>query len=529
MLKILITDKIAEKGIDSLRCLDGVEPTVKTGIDEDELAAVIGGYDGLIIRSGTRVTPKVLEQPGRLRAIARAGVGVDNIDLEVATKKGILVMNTPGANTLSAAEHTMALMLAMSRNIVSACNSLKGGHWDRKSFTGNQLNNKVLGIIGMGRIGMAVARMASGFSMQLIGYDPLATESDAEQAGLEIKHDLEELLQLSDFVTLHVPKNARTLGMIDKPQLAMMKPGARIINCARGGVINEDALYDALEGGIIAGAALDVFGQEPPENKRFEQLDNCLVTPHLGASTEEAQAEVAREAALILVDALRGDTIKNAINAPAGTGAISPVIRAYGELALRIGMMASVLADGRIGNVRVHYRGTIAGRPTEWITNSFQIGLLRTYFETPVNMVNAPLLARERGISVEEVKNTEPRDFASEFGACISNPAGETTITGTVLSENIMRIIGINGFDIEMTPADTVMIIFNDDKPGVIGAVGTILGRHGINIQTMGVGQKTEEKKAVLAFSVDAKPAEKAMEAIRRLDFVNTVHLCRLD
>ncbi len=529
MLKILITDRIAGEGIDFLRSIDGVEPVIRIGMDEDELAGIIGEHDGLIIRSGTRVTAKVLERPGRLRAVARAGVGVDNVDLEAATKKGILVMNTPGANTLSAAEHTMTLMLAMSRNIVPACNSLKAGRWERKDFTGNQLSGKVLGIIGMGRIGMAVARMASGFNMRLIGYDPLATEADAEKAGIEIMPELEELLQRSDFITLHVPRNAQTLDMIDRPQLALMKPGARIINCARGGVINEGALYDALEQGVVAGAAIDVFKQEPPENRRFEKLENCLVTPHLGASTEEAQIQVAKEAARILVEALREDKVNNAINAPARTGAVSPIIHSYIELARRIGIMASVIAGGRIDDVRAQYRGTIAGHDIEIVTTSFQIGLLSAYFETPVNMVNAPVLARERGIVVEEVKNTEPRNFAAEFGARVSGSSGVTEITGTVLSEKILRIIGINGFDIEMTPADTVMIVFNDDRPGVIGSVGTILGRHGINIQTMGVGQKATEKKAVLAISVDAEPDGKAMEEIRGLDFVNRVYLCRLD
>ncbi len=529
MIKILISDPIAGEGVAYLESIDGVEPVVRTGIDEDELAAAIGGYDGLIIRSGTRVTARVLERPGRLRAVARAGVGVDNVDLDAATRKGILVMNTPGANTLSAAEHTMALILAMSRNIVPACNSLKAGRWERKNFTGNQLNNKVLGIIGMGRIGLAVAQMAAGFNMRLIGYDPLARESDAEKSGVEIVTALEELLRRSDYVSLHAPRNAQTLNMIDRPQIERMKPGARIINCARGGIIHEDALYDALERGAIAGAAIDVFEQEPPGNRRFEKLENCLVTPHLGASTEEAQIEVAKEAARILVEALREEKVSNAVNAPAGAGAVPELVRAYAELARRIGMMASVITDGRIDDVRVHYRGAVATHDVGFVTTSFQIGLLSGFFETPVNMVNAPLLTRERGISVEEIKNTEPRNFAAEFGASVAGPAGATEITGTILSETMMRIISINGFDIEMTPADTVIIIFNDDRPGVIGAVGTILGGHGINIQTMGVGQKAAEKKAVLAISVDAEPDEKVIRDIRRLDFVNRVHLCRLD
>ncbi len=530
MLKILITDKISEKGVEYLESFDDVTPVLKTDINEAELCDIIGEYDGLIIRSGTQITAKVLEEPGKLRAIARAGVGVDNIDIAAATKKGILVMNTPDANTLSAAEHSMALMLAMSRKVVPACNSLKAGKWDRKKFTGNQLNDKVLGIIGMGRIGMAVACMAKGFNMRLLGYDPLAKKSEAEELGMEVEDDLNELLRRSDFISLHVPKNAQTKDMINKTEFAIMKPTAMLVNCARGGVVNENALYDALENNAIAGAAIDVFEQEPPENTRFDQLDNCLVTPHLGASTEEAQIEVAKEAADVLLGALRDGGIKNALNAPSRSGAVSRVVGSYGELARRIGMVANVIREGQIKDVRLQYRGNILDHDVDLVTTSFQIGLLQGFFDTPVNMVNAPVLTKERGIGVEVSKNPEPRNFAAEFGADIITADGNvTSITGTVLSEDIMRIIGINGFDIEMTPSDTVMIIFNDDKPGVIGEVGTVLGRHDINIQTMGVGQRTAEKKAVLAFNIDKQPHEEVLAELNELDFVNQVYVCRLD
>ncbi len=529
MLKILITDKISEKGIEYLKSLDDVKPVVRADIDENELAAIIGEYDGLIIRSGTQVNAEVLENAGKLRAIVRAGVGVDNIDIDAATKKGIFVMNTPGANTLSAAEHTMALVMAMSRNIVPACNSLKSGKWDRKQFTGRQLDDKTLGLIGLGRIGMAVAKIAKGLNMRIIGYDPLAKESEVEKAGIDLTTDFNEIIKKSDYISLHVPKNKQTTNMIDKAQFDMMKPTAHIVNCSRGGVVNEDALYDALEKDEIAGAALDVFNEEPPENTRFENLDNCLVTPHLGASTEEAQIEVAREAARVLIDTLKGKAIKNTLNAPTRAGSIPLIVRSYSELAKRIGMMASVLAGGRIKDVQVQYRGKIVDQDVELITNSFQIGLLRGYFDTPVNMVNAPLLAEERDINIEEKKRSEPHDFASEFGARITTRSGVTRITGTVLSENIMRIIEINGFGIEMSPADTVVIIFNDDQPGVIGQVGTALGKHGMNIETMGVGQKLKEKEAVLAFSVDKEPSEEVIKEIEALHFVNNVYVCRLD
>jgi len=294
MIKVLITDKLAQEGLNLLNSADGVKAIVKIGISEDELTKIIGEHDGLIVRSGTKVTAKVLANPGKLKAIARAGVGVDNIDVPEATRKGILVMNTPGGNTLSAAEHTMALILSMSRNVVPACNSLKGGAWDRKKYMGNQLNGKVLGVIGLGRTGMAVAEMAKGFNMKILGYDPLAAPADAEKLGVEVTDELETIFKEADYISVHVPKNEQTLNMIDAEQIKMMKPTVRLINCARGGIINEDALYDALAEGAIAGAALDVYPKEPPENTRFDEFENCLVTPHLGASTEEAQRRCRR-------------------------------------------------------------------------------------------------------------------------------------------------------------------------------------------------------------------------------------------
>ena len=284
MIKVLITDKLAKEGIDLINAAQGAEAVIKIGISEDELANIIRDYDGLIVRSETKVTAKVLSNPGRLKGVARAGVGVDNIDVPAATRKGILVMNTPGGNTLSAAEHTMALMLAMSRNVVQACNSLKSGAWDRKKYMGNQLNNKVLGVIGLGRIGMAVAHMARGFNMTVVGYDPLAAPKNAEQLGIEVTDSLERIFRESDFITVHVPRSTATINMINTDQLAMMKPTVRLVNCARGGIINEDALYDALAKKKIAGAALDVFSEEPPKNMGFQKLDNCIVTPHLGAA-----------------------------------------------------------------------------------------------------------------------------------------------------------------------------------------------------------------------------------------------------
>jgi len=529
MIKVLVTDKLAQQGIDLLNSTDGVETVIKTEISEDELAGIIGGYDGLIIRSGTKVTAKVLANPGRLKAIARAGVGVDNIDVPAATRKGILVMNTPGGNTLSAAEHTMALMLSMSRNVVPACNSLKSGAWDRKKYMGNQLSGKVLGLIGLGRIGMAVAKMAIGFDMKVLGYDPFAAPSAAEKLGIEVIENLERIYKEADYISVHAPRNEQTLNMIATEQIGMMKPTVRLINCARGGIINEDALYNALAEKRIAGAALDVYSQEPPENRRFAEFESCLVTPHLGASTEEAQIDVAVEAAQILVDAIKAGTVRNAVNAPSIIGVVPPIVSQYAELARRIGTVVSTIAPGRIKKVAVQYRGSIAEMAVEPVTFGFAIGLLQRHFDMPLNMVNVSVLAKERGISIDETKNPEAQDVASSFSAKVVTDKVTRTVTGSVFGQKLMRIIEIDGFNVEMTPQGTVLVIFNDDKPGVIGAVGTICGKHNINICTMGVGQKLAEQKATLAVSLDKEPGAKVVEELGKLDFVNEIYVCKLD
>lgn len=529
MIRVLVTDKLAQEGIDLLNSTDGVEAVVKTGIAEDELAQIIGEHDGLIVRSGTKVTAKVLANPGKLKAIARAGVGVDNIDVPEATRKGVLVMNTPGGNTLSAAEHTMALILAMSRNVVPACNSLKSGVWDRKKYMGNQLNGKVLGLIGLGRIGMAVAQMAKGFNMKILGYDPLAAPAEAEKIGVKVTDNLEEVFRQADYISVHVPRSEQTVNMIGAEQIKMMKPTVRLINCARGGIINEDALYEALAEKRIAGAALDVYPKEPPENTRFTEFENCLVTPHLGASTEEAQIEVAVEAAKILVDAIQDGPVRNALNAPAISGAMPPIVDQYAKLARRIGALLSSIAPGHIKDLEVQYRGSIAEMAVEPVTLNFAVGLLQKHFDMPLNMVNTPVLAKERGISINETKNIRAKDVAASLSAKVVTDKVTRTVTGSVFGGTLPRIIEIDRFNVEMTPQGAVLVIFNDDKPGVIGAVGTICGRHSINICTMGVGQKLTEQKAVLAVSLDKQPDAKVVDELSKLEFVNEIYVCRLD
>ena len=528
MLKILVTDKLAQEGLDLLGSMDDVEVTVKTGVSEDELAEMIGGYDGLIIRSGTKVTAKVLQDSGRLRGIARAGVGVDNVDVPVATQRGIMVMNTPDGNTISAAEHTVALMMAMSRYVVPGCNSLKEGRWDRKAFMGTQLMGKTLGVVGLGRIGLSVARRALGLKMKILGYDPVAAPEAAGEMGIELVDDLDDLCRRCDYLTLHVPVTDETRGMINAERIAMMKPTARIINVARGPVINENDLYAALEAKKIGGAALDVFAQEPPENRGFEKLDNCIVTPHLGASTEEAQVEVAIDAAKELVDALRGTQVRNAINVPGLDKALPDIVRQYRVLAERLGMIVSTITPGKIKQVQVTYRGDIAAVDASAATTAFSVGMLQKNFDEPLNIVNVPLLAKQRGISIDIVTNSESTDFAGTMAVRLVTDQGDHSIVGTMVGKGMPRIIAVDDFAFEMSPEGTILLIFNDDRPGVIGAVGTICGQHKLNIGTMGVGRVKDQERALLAISLDEAPDEKALDALRAQDFVRSVHVCEL-
>jgi D-3-phosphoglycerate dehydrogenase / 2-oxoglutarate reductase len=527
MYRILISDKLAQEGIDLINNTEGFEAVVNTGMSEEELASVIGEYDGLIIRSATQVTPKVLENCGKLKGVARAGVGVDNINIPEATRKGVFVMNTPGGNTLSAAEHTMALMLAMSRNVVPACDSLKAGKWDRKSYMGNQLNNKTLGVIGLGRIGMAVVRMALGFNMNVIGYDPFAVPDDAKKLGICITEDLTKIYKEADFISLHVPRNKDTENMISKPQLEMMKPTARIVNCARGGIIDEDALYDALEANVIAGAALDVFPTEPPKNTRFEGIANCVVTPHLGASTEEAQVEVAVEAARILMDAIKGGPIRNALNAPAMGDSMPKEVLAYAGLSAKAGSLMSSMIEGRIQSIDIKYLGSIAALDVSAVTAAFNIALLQPYFDMPVNIVNIGVLGKERGITTNVTTSESRSNLSASFAASVTTDKGTHSITATVFDGNILKVVSVDGYDAEFTPEGTLMLLYYTDRPGVIGAIGTACGKSDINIGTMSVGRG--KGKALMVVSLDQPLTAQARAELDKLDYIDKYVVCSID
>lgn len=511
-----------------MTAIDDVEVTVNLGIPEEELALIIGEYDGLIIRSGTQVTAKVLENSGRLRGIARAGVGVDNVDIKAATKKGVVVMNTPDGNTISAAEHTVAMMMSLSRYIVQGCTTMKAGNWDRKKFMGTQLMGKTLGVIGLGRIGLAVARRSMGLKMKVIGYDPFASKEAISTEGITVHDSIDEVIKKADYITLHMPVTDDTRGLINKERLAMMKPTARIINVARGPIINEADLYEALENNVIAGAALDVFHEEPPKNRGFETLDNCIVTPHLGASTEEAQVEVAIDAAQELVDAVRGTQIRNAVNVPGLDKSIPELVKVYRPLAQRLGTLISAMSQGVIQKVEVTYRGEIATLDISALTCAFSIGLLQSHFEETLNVVNTPFLAKQRGISVDETKNADALDWANSITIRVMTDETDHAITGTVYDNNIPRIVSIDDYMLEVSPVGALIVILNEDHPGVIGAVGTVCGTHNINIDTMGVGCFKAAKRAALAINTDKLPSEEALASLRQKPYINMVIACEL-
>ena len=531
-MKILIADKLSPVGVDWLKSNEGVEVDVKLGLSPHELAKIVGEYDGMIIRSGVKVTAEVLAEPGKLRCIARAGVGVDNIDVPTATSKGIMVMNTPGGNTVSTAELTVALMLALSRNVSPASASLRSGEWNRKAYQGTQLAGKALGVVGMGRIGKAVAKRALGLQMHVIGYDPFLSEAGVEGA-IEMAKDLADLCTRADYITVHTPKSDKTLGMIGPEQFAVMKPTVRLINAARGGIIDPQALLEALEAGKVAGAALDVYTSEPPETdseKKLIQHPKVLAVPHLGASTEEAQEQVALEAAQQLVAALSGAAVRNALNAPGFDGALPPQLVPYTELAGRIGRILTAVTAGAVSKVQVTYRGAISELNTTPITTYLLVGLLGPHMDEPVNVINAPLLARQRGIEIEQISTERVKNFANVMGVKISTGEGTRSCVGTIFGKRYPRIIELEGYRMELKPEGHVVIIVNDDRPGVVGRYGSIFGANDINIADMTFSRKKTDTgmMAVVGINLDQPPTDAIMDEIRAIDFVKEAYCLHL-
>ena len=512
ILKILVSDPIAQRGVEIFQEA-GFEVVVKTDYTPEELIAAIPEYDGLIVRSQTKVTADVINAATKLKVIGRAGVGVDNVDVAAATKRGIIVMNAPDGNTISTAEHTVAMLLALSRNIPQANASLKAGKWDRKKYTGVEVRGKILGIIGMGRIGSVVAKIMQAMEMQVWVYDPYLSAEKAAQMGVKVA-TLEEIMKNADYLTVHTPLTSETKGMIGEKELAMAKPGLRVINCARGGIIDEKALADAIASGKVAGAAIDVFTKEPPEDRTLIELENVIATPHLGASTVEAQENVAIDVAIEMVKALQGEVFKNAVNLPPVRPEVMAIIKPYLGLAEKIGLFVSQITKGGLSNVSIEYRGELASTDISPLTTAVLKGILRPVIGEEVNIVNAPHIAKERGLSITETKNTAIQDYANLIRVTLKTDKEEHSAAGTLFGKDNIRIVEIDGYLVDAVPSGYMLFCLHIDQPGIIGKVGTILGYNNINIAGMQVGRKTAGGKAVMVLNVDNAIPRKVLTEI---------------
>ncbi len=521
-MKVLVSDNISPKGVSILKKA-GLEVDVKTGMKPDELKACIGQYHGLVIRSATKVTAEIIDAAANLKVIGRAGSGLDNVDKNAASKKGIVVMNTPGGNTITTAEHSVAMLFSVARLIPQATASMKEGKWEKKKFMGVELFNKTLGIIGLGNIGGQVAKKALGLEMNVIAYDPFLSEDQAKAMGIK-KVSIEELFSQADFITIHSPLTAETKGLISAKNIAKMKDGVRIINCARGGIINEEDLYEALKSGKVAGAALDVFEKEPPENSPLLTLDNIICTPHLGASTEEAQENVALAVADQIADYLVHGTIRNAVNFPSIPSDQIPRLQPFIALAEKLGGFASQIFTGGATEITVEYMGDASEINTAPVTIAAIKGFLNPILQETVNFVNAPYIAKERGIEIKETRSADAGDYQSMIGLRIKAKNNERYLAGTLYSKKDPRIILIDNYKVEIVPEGELLLIYNNDKPGVIGNIGGLMGSNSINIARMHFGRESAGGTAISVVSVDTTPSEEILEQIKRLPNILSVN-----
>jgi D-3-phosphoglycerate dehydrogenase len=501
MHKVLVSDPIDQVGIDILSQVAQVD--VQTNLSNDELIRIIPDYDALMIRSGTRVTKDIIEAGKQLKIIGRAGVGVDNVDVSAATRKGIVVVNSPEGNTIAAAEHAVAMMLSMSRYIPQANESVKSGKWDRKSFTGVEVYKKTLGIVGLGKIGSHVATIARAMGMRLLAFDPFLSMERAEQLGCQLV-ELDILFQESDYITLHIPKTPETQHLINADALAKMKPTVRIVNCARGGIIDENALAAALKDGKIAGAALDVYEAEPLGESPLRSLGKEMVlTPHLGASTEEAQVNVAIDVAEQIRDVLLGLPARSAVNIPGLRPDVLEKLRPYLQLAETLGNLVSQLAGGRIESLNVRLQGELATKESQPVVVAALKGLLSHALQERVNYVNASIEAKERGIHVVETRDAQVKDYSGSLHLSAKGSLGEHSVTGALLGDNEIRITSIDEFPVNVPPNRYMLFTLHRDMPGIIGKIGSLLGSFNVNIASMQVGRKIVRGDAVMVLSID--------------------------
>ncbi len=518
--RVLVSDPLAEEGIDILKEFADVD--VNTGLTEDQLVAIIGDYDALLVRSGTEVTARVIDAGEKLKFIGRAGAGVDNIDTDAATRRGIIVANAPEGNTLAATEHTMAMMLSLARNIPQATASLKKGEWKRSKFMGVELNDKVLGIMGFGRIGREVAKRAQAMQMKCIAYDPFITKERAASLGVEMV-PLDELFRRADVITVHTPLIKETRHVINEKTIATMRDGVRMINCARGGIIDEKALADAIASGKVAGAALDVFENEPPTDSPLLGLDRVIVTPHLGASTVEAQKNVAISVANQCISVLSGGAAKYVVNAPMIPAEQQALVEPYAVLAQKMGSLLIQLIEGRLESIEITYGGEVAQIPnTKFVTRVILKGLLDPILQVPVNIVNAEFVAKERGIRMSETTTEEAQGFRNIISITAKTDRMTESVSGSVSGPNRARIVSIGGYMTDLTPTGHVVISRHTDKPGVIGKAATILGRVNVNIAGMQVGRHKPGEEALMVLTVDSAVPADAMDEIKKIDGIHT-------
>ena len=525
MNKILVSDPLSPQGVELLQRHAQVD--LRPRLAPEELRQIIGNYDALIVRSSTRVTAGLIEAGRRLKAIGRAGVGVDNIDVAKATEKGIIVVNVPEANTVSAAELTLALLVSLARNIPGANYSVKQGGWARERFLGIELNRKTLGIIGLGHVGSEVGRRARALGMYVLACDPHISAEHAAKIGVKLV-ELPELLRQADFVTLHVPLMPATRHLIGAEQLALMKPEAMLINCARGGVVDEAALYQALVEKKIAGAALDVFEEDPPAGSPLLQLDNVIATPHLGALTREAQAYVALQVAEQVLKALSGEPVTSAVNVPSLMPETAAALEPYLPLMRLLGNFYMQLFSGSIDEIEVLYSGEIASLPLAPLTSSCLAGLLQGIVDVPVTPVNAPLVAQRRGIRVRESSTAEVKSYSSLVQINVRDGAAVHRLAGTLLSHDDIRITQIGDYRIEVVPARYMLITTHHDRPGVVGKVGTLLGAENVNIASMQLGRQSVGGEAMMVLQVDERIPAEVMQKLKRLDVIASARFVEL-
>jgi len=530
-MKVIVTDEVSESGLQLLQEDPRIKVDVRLGLKTEELHELIGGYDAIITRSGTQVDEELLKRAGRLKIVARAGVGIDNVDVDSASQRGIIVVNAPFGNVNSAAEHTLALLLSLCRNVTVANGSLKAGEWKRAPFTGSELKGKTIGIIGLGKVGGRVALRCKAFEAEVITCDPYISEKRAEDFGVRLL-TLDDIVRLSDIITVHTPLNEETRNMITAEHFERMKDGVIIVNCARGGIFEEEATLAALESGKVAGAAFDVWSQEPPKTETLKKLighPRMVVTPHLGANTFEAQKNVAVDVSREIINYIDGKPLANAVNIPRFDPDLMEHMKPYLGLVAKIGDFISQLAPPNPRKVTFTYNGKLARFDCTPLTVCGLAALLDHSTEQDVNLVNASLVAREMGIAVEEVRTTETESFSNLITISLETPTGRRTLAGT-LFEGRPKIVKMRNFDTDFQPEENMLVLSYQDRPGLIGKIGTILGDAGVNIGNMNLGRREKGGEALVVFSIDSPASEETMRKIEQAveaSFIKAVHLKR--